>query len=91
MDATPQPTAGSLSWRLSSHPITLLTFLGFRICSSGFYTCHLYACPANPSPASVIVYFFGLWVSSSMYVFNARRDGATQRRSDAQSNSRPGS
>ncbi|KAI9171349.1 Golgi apparatus membrane protein TVP23 [Paramyrothecium foliicola] len=25
--------AGSLSWRLSSHPITLLTFLGFRISS----------------------------------------------------------
>jgi len=28
--ATPQ---GSLSWRLSSHPITLLCFLGFRISS----------------------------------------------------------
>lgn len=28
---TPQP--GSLSWRLSSHPITLLTFLFFRISS----------------------------------------------------------
>ncbi|KAM7194341.1 Eukaryotic protein of unknown function (DUF846) domain containing protein [Rhypophila sp. PSN 637] len=27
------PTPGSLSWRLSSHPITLLTFLGFRISS----------------------------------------------------------
>jgi hypothetical protein len=26
------PGDGSLSWRLSSHPITLLTFLGFRIC-----------------------------------------------------------
>ncbi|KAI0871259.1 DUF846-domain-containing protein [Hypoxylon argillaceum] len=26
-----QPPAGSLSWRLSSHPITLLTFLAFRI------------------------------------------------------------
>ncbi|KAF5000384.1 hypothetical protein FDECE_11219 [Fusarium decemcellulare] len=37
MDATqtqPQPAAaGSLSWRLSAHPITLLTFLGFRISS----------------------------------------------------------
>ncbi|OAA82589.1 golgi apparatus membrane protein tvp23 [Akanthomyces lecanii RCEF 1005] len=32
MDAAQQP-AGSLSWRLSSHPITLLTFLGFRISS----------------------------------------------------------
>ncbi|KAK4192666.1 Golgi apparatus membrane protein TVP23 [Podospora australis] len=28
-----QPAAGSLSWRLSSHPITLLTFLGFRVSS----------------------------------------------------------
>ncbi|CCC04918.1 hypothetical protein QBC45DRAFT_424978 [Copromyces sp. CBS 386.78] len=28
MEATPTP--GSLSWRLSSHPITLLTFLAFR-------------------------------------------------------------
>ncbi|KAL6712063.1 Golgi apparatus membrane protein tvp23 [Coniothyrium glycines] len=27
------PPAGSLSWRLSSHPITLLTFLFFRISS----------------------------------------------------------
>ena len=34
MDATqtqPQEAPGSLSWRLSSHPITLLTFLAFRI------------------------------------------------------------
>ena len=27
-----QATPGSLSWRLSSHPITLLTYLAFRIC-----------------------------------------------------------
>ncbi|KAJ4327090.1 Golgi apparatus membrane protein tvp23 [Fusarium piperis] len=34
MDATqPQPAPGSLSWRLSAHPITLLTFLAFRIAS----------------------------------------------------------
>jgi len=26
------PRQGDLSWRLSSHPITLLFFLGFRIC-----------------------------------------------------------
>ncbi|GAB1311246.1 Golgi apparatus membrane protein tvp23 [Madurella fahalii] len=32
MDQT-QPAPGSLSWRLSSHPITLLTFLGFRVSS----------------------------------------------------------
>ncbi|KAL2019219.1 hypothetical protein VTK56DRAFT_9946 [Thermocarpiscus australiensis] len=32
MDQT-QPAPGSLSWRLSSHPITLLTFLAFRASS----------------------------------------------------------
>ncbi|KAG8352942.1 Golgi apparatus membrane protein TVP23 [Fusarium venenatum] len=39
MDATqPQPAApGALSWRLSAHPITLLTFLGFRISSVLIY------------------------------------------------------
>ncbi|KIW07529.1 uncharacterized protein PV09_01491 [Verruconis gallopava] len=31
--ADTQPREGDLSWRLSSHPITLLTFLGFRISS----------------------------------------------------------
>lgn len=30
---TAQPAAGSLSWRLSSHPITLLFFLAFRVSS----------------------------------------------------------
>ncbi|TLD22878.1 hypothetical protein PspLS_07337 [Pyricularia sp. CBS 133598] len=33
MEAQQQPTTGSLSWRLSSHPITLLTFLAFRVAS----------------------------------------------------------
>ncbi|TLS28543.1 hypothetical protein PpBr36_00418 [Pyricularia pennisetigena] len=33
MEAQQQPAAGSLSWRLSSHPITLLTFLAFRVAS----------------------------------------------------------
>ncbi|KAI4266787.1 MAG: hypothetical protein L6R38_008547 [Xanthoria sp. 2 TBL-2021] len=33
----PQARAGDLSWRLSSHPITLLFFLGFRISSLLFY------------------------------------------------------
>jgi hypothetical protein len=32
MDANQNAPAGSLSWRLSSHPITLLCFLTFRIC-----------------------------------------------------------
>ena len=26
------PTPGTLDWRLSAHPITLVTFLGFRAC-----------------------------------------------------------
>jgi hypothetical protein len=26
------PTTGTLDWRLSAHPITLVTFLGFRAC-----------------------------------------------------------
>ncbi|ROW11395.1 hypothetical protein VMCG_01578 [Cytospora schulzeri] len=30
MDAQQSPAPGTLSWRLSSHPITLLTFLAFR-------------------------------------------------------------
>ncbi|RKU46499.1 Golgi apparatus membrane protein tvp23 [Coniochaeta pulveracea] len=35
MDGTQQqqPLPGTLSWRLSSHPITLLTFLAFRLSS----------------------------------------------------------
>lgn len=34
MNNLDNPNPGSLSWRLSSHPITLLCFLAFRICSS---------------------------------------------------------
>ncbi|KAI1188782.1 DUF846-domain-containing protein [Nemania serpens] len=37
MEQPQQPQAGSLSWRLSSHPITLLTFLAFRISSLFVY------------------------------------------------------
>ncbi|KAK8205541.1 Golgi apparatus membrane protein tvp23 [Zalaria obscura] len=33
MDNLDNPQPGSLSWRLSSHPITLLSFLGFRLAS----------------------------------------------------------
>ena len=29
--ADPQSRPGDLSWRLSSHPVTLVTFLSFRI------------------------------------------------------------
>ncbi|KAL3476417.1 hypothetical protein BJX99DRAFT_143507 [Aspergillus californicus] len=31
LNPNPQPQQGDLNWRLSSHPITLLIFLGFRI------------------------------------------------------------
>lgn len=33
----PAPQQGSLSWKLSSHPITLLTFLAFRLSSLLIY------------------------------------------------------
>lgn len=32
MDSQQAPAPGTLTWRLSSHPITLLTFLAFRSC-----------------------------------------------------------
>lgn len=63
------PAAGSLSWRLSSHPITLLTFLFFRICTSQ---------PGTPNvqhnrklillAASLVVYLLGLQLLSSNFV-----------------------
>lgn len=31
MESAQQNPAGTLHWRLSSHPITLLCFLGFRL------------------------------------------------------------
>ncbi|KYK59985.1 Golgi apparatus membrane protein tvp-23 [Drechmeria coniospora] len=37
MDAAQNNNPGALSWRLSSHPITLLTFLAFRISSVLIY------------------------------------------------------
>jgi hypothetical protein len=60
------PAPGSLSWRLSSHPITLLTFLFFRICNTS---------PRHPSlqlltstPASLVVYLLGLQLLSKNFV-----------------------
>jgi hypothetical protein len=77
------PAPGSLSWKLSSHPITLLTYLFFRIC-----TCkHPSAClpvyspthpfstlpaasssRANSAPASLLTYLFGLRLFTSNFV-----------------------
>jgi hypothetical protein len=59
------PAPGSLSWKLSSHPITLLTFLFFRIC-----TCSI--CPGTQQQltraASLLVYLLGLQLLSSNFV-----------------------
>ncbi|KAI4715497.1 golgi apparatus membrane protein-like protein tvp23 [Aureobasidium sp. EXF-10727] len=62
----PQP--GSLSWRLSSHPITLLCFLGFRLCKN-------HPCPVHDHEkkcteltlhtASLLTYLFGLYFSQN--------------------------
>ncbi|KAI5204256.1 golgi apparatus membrane protein-like protein tvp23 [Aureobasidium subglaciale] len=72
MDPPPQ---GSLSWRLSSHPITLLCFLGFRIGKTDSN-----ALSINPITklmrrvpfltASLLVYLFGLlFIKNYVLVF----------------------
>ena len=76
-----QPPAGSLSWRLSSHPITLITFLAFRVCrlpappgerrarrEGG--ACRCMGDLANEVrllPASLLVYLFGFIFIANMY------------------------
>lgn len=77
MDATqPQPAQGSLSWRLSAHPITLLTFLAFRIgeffffspLATAFSKAQLLTHVQNA--ASILVYFLGgLLLTDSMCVY----------------------
>jgi hypothetical protein len=73
------PAPGSLSWRLSSHPITLLTFLSFRICTYSLIqgtTNHLslqhnspYSISDKTSPtASLLVYLLGLQLLSHNFV-----------------------
>lgn len=49
MDHQQSPAPGSLSWRLSSHPITLLTFLAFRSCKPPFLT-------ARRMPAALMIH-----------------------------------
>lgn len=52
-----QPQQGDLNWRLSAHPITLLTFLGFRLGALLMYLFgvlfinNLYILPLPSSPA----------------------------------------
>ncbi|KAI2477867.1 DUF846 domain containing protein [Pyrenophora tritici-repentis] len=77
------PAPGSLSWRLSSHPITLLTFLFFRICMCYLaspapapapqFPIHIHspnyqATTNTPLPASLIVYLLGLRLLTSNFV-----------------------
>jgi hypothetical protein len=61
-NAQTAPAPGSLSWKLSSHPITLLTFLFFRICMH--LLSHMRA-ETNISVASLLVYLFGLQLLTS--------------------------
>ena len=53
----PAPQQGELHWRLSSHPVTLLTFLSFRICMLCLAPSSIRA--LTSSPASLLVYLFG--------------------------------
>jgi hypothetical protein len=66
------PPLGSLSWRLSSHPITLLTFLFFRICTSrqpNLAPVPLRDCTCtNRYTASLLVYILGLRLLTSNFV-----------------------
>ncbi|KAI0423204.1 hypothetical protein F5X98DRAFT_369216 [Xylaria grammica] len=65
-----QPPAGSLSWRLSSHPITLLTFLAFRVCKK--FPPDLSQPPPSGvkstavSASSLLVYLFGVIFTDNM-------------------------
>ncbi|OAA32544.1 Golgi apparatus membrane protein tvp-23 [Moelleriella libera RCEF 2490] len=65
-----QPPPGSLSWRLSSHPITLLTFLTFRAGEQPWLGSPLFRSQPEPPMelrvSSVLVYFFGTWFTKSM-------------------------
>ena len=61
---------GSLNWRLSAHPITLLTYLGFRI---GMPTSRKHL-PDRPkliyTPGSLLMYLFGvLFIKNFVLVF----------------------
>jgi hypothetical protein len=64
---------GSLNWRLSAHPITLLTYLGFRI---GTATRHLTTFPSQGVHTefvplgSLLMYLFGvLFIRNFVLVF----------------------
>ncbi|THX36596.1 hypothetical protein D6D10_06539 [Aureobasidium pullulans] len=72
------PQQGSLSWRLSSHPITLLCFLGFRIGKHPHsnnplllqHQTHQKLMLSSLSTASLLVYLFGLlFIKNYVLVF----------------------
>ncbi|KAI9698415.1 MAG: Golgi apparatus membrane protein tvp23 [Candelina mexicana] len=78
------PPPGSLSWRLSAHPITLLCFLGFRSGTSnltkrrkGFLDFPALlgveeltiADILRPQTASLLVYLFGVLFTSNLYPY----------------------
>lgn len=70
--AQQSPAPGSLSWKLSSHPITLLTFLFFRICTHSLprfpehtHTQHAWLTRVT---ASLLVYILGLRLLTSNFV-----------------------
>jgi hypothetical protein len=62
-DATPRQ--GDLSWKLSSHPITLVTFLGFRIGTRLFTSTYPPGFHTNSATASLLVYILGLWFTQN--------------------------
>ncbi|MCJ1242857.1 Golgi apparatus membrane protein tvp23 [Trapelia coarctata] len=74
MDPQQQPRQGDLSWRLSSHPVTLLCFLAFRICAFNPVPCvHSAECAellANHKryAASLLLYLLGGLFGSNNFV-----------------------
>lgn len=61
--AQQEPQQGDLSWRLSSHPITLLTFLGFRTCELSLMP--RFSSTTNKCIASLLVYILGMWFTKN--------------------------
>lgn len=60
-----EPAAGSLSWRLSSHPMTLLCFLGFRIGRHAEFTTVIISPDTDHDltfTGSLVMYTFGMFV-----------------------------
>ena len=67
-----QTPEGTLSWRLSSHPITLLWFLGFRVCKD-WASCPFWNAPGDwrQNVASLVVYLIGVFFTHNLSVNSA--------------------